>query len=137
MLAWVAGLGAFFMPFEELTIDASYDYAVYDTRTDVVRFIDGVPTNGKSEFESSSHTGGLNIEYKVVPQFTLTGGLRLANVLGDFKSYRVELRIGGEYFVTEMVALGAEARWYNYEESGRGWQNYDAWNLDLWMRVHF
>jgi hypothetical protein len=103
----------------------------------VVRYIDGVPTDGRSEYEGTSHTGGLHITYDVLPQLTLLGGLQFANTLGDFHSYRVVVRVGGEYYITKIVAVGAEVRYYDYEEFRRGFDDYEAWNLDLWMRVRF
>jgi len=137
VLTWGTGLGAIWVPFEELEIDATFDLAEYDTETEVVRYVGGIPEDGLSEYFARTRGGHLNVLWTVAPKVRLVGRFHNVYTTGDYATGWLDVVLGGEYDLLKELTLGVDGRYIRYNEKDRDVDDYSAYIVEFWLRVGF
>jgi predicted porin len=137
ILSWATGITLSYEPVEDLTLEGTYDYQDYETETDVVRFLNGDLVPGRSEYEGRTHGVTLFFGWDVTAELKLFGGLSWYTTSGDFETDLLDMKLGGEYRFSKQVAAGFDLRYTTYDEDDASLDDYDAFSVDLWLRLGF
>ncbi len=135
--AWSAGLSTVLVPFEELVVEAGYDYQDFGTETEDVRFHGGVPAFGTRGYHTWIQGGHLNLFWEVTPLFRMEGGISFQASEGDYSTTSVDAFLGLSCDIRDRWAVGSDIRWVRYNEENAAVDDYKAWIVETWLKVGF
>ncbi len=135
VLARAFGVNALWEPFRDLSLQATLDFQRFNTRTDAVRYLAGVPRFGRSRFEGYSRGFALDGSYRVTPSLRVHGAVTWYDTRGDFPTRLFDLLAGAAYGLERDVTVGTDLRFTSYDEDDD--DDYHAVLVEIWLEIGF